>query len=42
MKTKSFQTYLDKRLNKNEIAKIKKHAQREVRIFKLLQKNWPI
>jgi len=39
MKTKSFQTYLEKRLNKDEIAKIKKHAQREIRIFELLQKK---
>lgn len=38
MKTKSFNAYLEKRLNKDEIADIKKQAQLEVRIFKSLQK----
>ena len=37
MKTKSFKDYLEKRLNKNEIAQIKKQAQREIKIFKSLQ-----
>jgi len=32
MKTKSFQTYLKKRLDKDEIAKIKKQAQREIHL----------
>ncbi len=36
MKTKSFQAYLEKRLDKDEIAQIKEQAEREVRIFKLL------
>lgn len=38
MKTKSFQTYLEKRLDRNEIAQIKQQAQREIRILKSLQK----
>lgn len=37
MKTKSFQMYLEKRLDKDEIAQIKKQAQREIKIFKSLQ-----
>ena len=39
MKTKSFQSYLEKRLDKKEIVKIKEQAQREVHIFKSLQKK---
>lgn len=38
MKTKSFRDYLEKRLNKKEIAQIKKQADREVRILKSFQK----
>jgi len=38
MKTKSFTAYLEKRLNKNEIAQIKKQAQLEIRILRWLQK----
>ncbi len=38
MKTKSFKDYLEKRLDKKEIAQIKKQAEREVRIFKSFQK----
>lgn len=38
MKTKSFKDYLEKRLDKKEIAQIKKQAEREVKIFKSLQK----
>lgn len=38
MKTKSFKDYLEKRLNKKEIAQIKEQAEREVRIFKSFQK----
>ncbi len=34
MKTKSFKAYLEKRLNKEEIAQIKEQAEREVRIQK--------
>ncbi|HJZ23160.1 MAG TPA: hypothetical protein VJ201_01780 [Candidatus Babeliales bacterium] len=37
MKTKSFQEYLEKRLDKNEIAEIKKQAHREIEILKELQ-----
>ncbi len=37
MKTKSFEAYLKKRLDKDEIAQIKEQAEREVRIFKSLQ-----
>ncbi len=37
MKTKSFQKYLERRLDKDEIAEIKQHAQREIKIFKSLQ-----
>jgi len=33
MKTKSFQTYLGKRLSKKEIAQIKEQAEIEVRIY---------
>lgn len=33
MKTKRFKDYLEKRLNKKEIAQIKEHAEREVKIF---------
>lgn len=38
MKTKSFKSYLEKRLNKKELAEIKKQAQLEVRILKSIQK----
>jgi transcriptional regulator with XRE-family HTH domain len=38
MKTKGFKSYLEKRLNKKEIAEIKKQAQLEVRILKSIQK----
>jgi len=38
MKTKSFKDYLEKRLDKKEIAHIKKQAKREIRIFKSFQK----
>ena len=38
MKTKSFQDYLEKRLDKKEIAQIKEQAEREVKIFKSFQK----
>jgi transcriptional regulator with XRE-family HTH domain len=38
MKTKSFKKYLEKRLNKDEIAEIKEQAQLEVRILKSIQK----
>lgn len=38
MKTKSFQAYLEKRLDKDEIAQIRQQAQSEVRILKSLQK----
>ncbi len=38
MKTKSFTAYLEKRLNKNEIAQIKEQAELEIRILKSIQK----
>jgi len=34
LKTKSFQTYLAQRLDKNEIAQIKEQAQLEIHILK--------
>jgi transcriptional regulator with XRE-family HTH domain len=37
MKTKSFKDYLEKRLNKKEIAEIKKQARVEVEILKRIQ-----
>jgi hypothetical protein len=37
MKTKSFQSYLEKRLNKEEIAEIEKQAELEVKILKSIQ-----
>ena len=37
MKTKSFKEYLEKRLDKEEIAAIKEQAQLEVRILRSLQ-----
>lgn len=37
MKTKSFKEYLEKRLDKDEIAAIKEQAQLEVRILRSLQ-----
>lgn len=39
MKTKSFKKYLEKRLNKKEIAEINKYAENEVRIFKYFQEK---
>jgi hypothetical protein len=41
MKTKSFQKYLETRLNKEEIAEIKQQAQLEVKILRSLQKTIP-
>lgn len=38
MKTKSFQEYLEKRLNKDEIAEIEKQAQREIEILQSFQR----
>lgn len=37
MKTKGFQKYLEKRLNKDEIAEIKEQAQLEIRILKSIK-----
>ena len=37
MKTKSFQAYLEKRLNKDEIAEIEKQAELEIRMLKSFQ-----
>ncbi len=37
MKTKSFKKYLEQRLTKNEIADLKRQADREIKIFKELQ-----
>ena len=37
MKTKSFQKYLEKRLNKDEIAEIKGQAQLEIKILMSIQ-----
>ena len=39
MRTKGFQKYLEKRLDKDEIAEIKEHAQREVRILRSIQRT---
>ena len=38
MKTKSFKKYLEKRLDKNEIAEIKQQAQLEVKMLKSFQR----
>ncbi len=38
MKTKSFQKYLEKRLNKEEIAEIEEQAKREIQILSSIQK----
>ena len=38
MKTKSFQEYLEKRLDKDEIEEIRQQAHSEIRILKSLQK----
>jgi len=38
MKTKSFKKYLEKRLDKNEIAEIRQQADLEVKILKSIQK----
>ncbi len=37
MKTKRFQTYLEKLLNKKEISEIEEQAELEVKIFKAIQ-----
>lgn len=37
MKTKSFQKYLEKRLDKEEIAEIEEQARLEIKIFKSIQ-----
>ncbi len=37
MKTKSFQEYLEKRLNKEEIAEIEEQARREVQMLRTIQ-----
>jgi transcriptional regulator with XRE-family HTH domain len=37
MKTKSFQTYLETRLDKDEIAEIEKQARLEVKVLKSIQ-----
>ncbi len=37
MKTKSFQKYLEKRLDKDEIAEIKQQAQLEIRILRSIK-----
>lgn len=39
MKTKSFQEYLEKRLNKSEIAEIEEQALRESKILLYIQKS---
>lgn len=39
MKTKSFKQYLEKRLNKDEIAEIEEQAQLEIKILQSLQKS---
>src|SRR5579872_4653849 len=39
MKTKSFQKYLETRLNKDEIAEIKQQAQLEVKILRSIQNS---
>jgi len=39
MKTKSFQKYLEKRLNKEEIAEIEAQAQLEVKTLRYIQKS---
>lgn len=39
MKAKSFSTYLEKRLNREEIAEIERAAQLEHKVFKSLQKD---
>lgn len=41
MKTKNFLDYLEKKLNKEEIAEIKEQAILEVKIFKSIQKAIP-
>lgn len=37
MKTKNFQKYLEKRLDKDEIAEVRKQAQLEIRILKSIK-----
>ncbi len=37
MKTKSFQEYIEKRLNKDKIAEIRKQAQLEIKILRSIQ-----
>jgi transcriptional regulator with XRE-family HTH domain len=39
MKTKSFQSYLEKRLDKGEIAEIEKQARLEVKLLKSIQQS---
>ena len=39
MKTKSFKNYLEKRLDKNEIAEIKQQAQFEIKMLKSIAKE---
>ncbi len=39
MKTKSFQEYLEKRLNRKEIEEIERQAALEVKILKRMQKK---
>lgn len=39
VKTKSFQEYLEKRFSKSEIAKIEERAEREIKIYALLQES---
>ena len=39
MKTKSFKKYLEKRLDKQEIAQIERQAELEVKILEYLQQN---
>ncbi len=39
MKTKNFQSYLEKRLNKKEIKEIEDHALLEIKIIKTIQEG---
>ena len=39
MKTKSFQKYLEKRLNKDEIAEIEERADLEIKILRSIRKT---
>jgi len=40
MKTKSFQKYLEQRLNADEIAEIEEQAQLEILIMQAIQKSY--